>query len=252
MLEELEDRTVLSPTVFTVTSTGDSSTDSHTSSSGDLRYCVGLANANTSNPAGSLVQFDPTVFSSAQTITLGSGLELTNTADQTTITGPTAALTVSGGGTSSDFSVLTLKSGVTAMISGLTISNGNVPLGAGGGINNMGTLTLSNVAVSGNSVPGTTYESGASGGIYNDGTLTLSDVTVSGNSSSGRGGGLSNYGTATMTNVTISGNTGAGGGGIYNTGTLTLSDVTISNKVLPGLQWVGVHGWRPYLSMRRA
>ncbi len=22
--------------------------------------------------------------------------------------------------------------------------------------------------------------------------------------------------------------------------------------VLPGLQWVGVHGWRPYLSMRRA
>ena len=39
--------------------TGDSPGDPYTATSGDLRYCVGLANANTSNPAGSLIQSDP-------------------------------------------------------------------------------------------------------------------------------------------------------------------------------------------------
>ena len=71
VLEQLEDRTVLSPTVYTVTSTGDSSGDPHTSTSGDLRYCVGLANLNTSNHDGSLIEFDPSLFGTPQTITLG-------------------------------------------------------------------------------------------------------------------------------------------------------------------------------------
>ena len=69
-LLRLEDRVVLSPTVFTVTSVGDSPGDPHTATSGDLSMCVGLADANNSNLAGSLIQFDPTVFSTPQTITL--------------------------------------------------------------------------------------------------------------------------------------------------------------------------------------
>ena len=79
LLERLEDRTVLSPTIFTVTGIGDSPSDPHTDTSGDLRYCVNLADANTSNPDGSLIQFDPSVFSTPQTITLGSYLALSNT-----------------------------------------------------------------------------------------------------------------------------------------------------------------------------
>src|SRR5208337_2098329 len=88
LLERLEDRTVLSPTTFTVTGIGDLPSDPNTATSGDLRYCVNLADNNT-NPDGSVIQFDPTVFSTPQTITLvGSGLTLSNTVDQTTITGP--------------------------------------------------------------------------------------------------------------------------------------------------------------------
>ncbi len=73
------------------------------------------------------------------------------------------------------------------------------------------------------------------GGIENLGMLTLADSTVSGNSATGtangfgRGGGIENFsGTLTVTNSTISGNTaaagglGSAGGGIDNfSGTLT-------------------------------
>ena len=49
--------------------------------------------------AGSTITFDPAVFTSNQTITLiGTQVELSNTALTTTITGPAAGVTVSGGG----------------------------------------------------------------------------------------------------------------------------------------------------------
>ncbi len=223
-LIRLEDRMVLSPTVFTVTSVGDSPGDPYTATSGDLRYCVGLANANTSNPAGSLIQFDPTVFSTPQTITLGSGLVLSNTADQTTITGPSAALTVSGGGPSSNFSVFTVSYS-TVNISGLTITNGYTSSNGGGGVYNLGNLALTNVTVAGNSA---FYYGG--GGVYNFGTAVLTNVTLSGNSTpDGYGGGIYNGFRATLTNVTLSGNSAPnlGGGGIYNDYTATLTNSTI-------------------------
>ena len=82
-LEDLEDRVLLSgnPTVYTVTDLSDSGTDT-----GSLRYAIIQANANT-NPAGSLIQFDPLVFSSAETILLGSILELSETAGPEMIDG---------------------------------------------------------------------------------------------------------------------------------------------------------------------
>ena len=73
--------------------------------------------------AGSAITFDPTVFASAQTITLTSGqLELSNTALTTSITGPAKGLTVSGNNASRVFQV---DPGVTASISGLTITGGH-------------------------------------------------------------------------------------------------------------------------------
>src|SRR5262249_47026288 len=69
---------------------------------------------------------------------------------------------------------------------------------------------------------------GAGGGLLNYGTATLTNCTVSGNSAGG-GGGLLNYGTATLTNCTVSGNSaGFGGGGVYNAGTATLINCTVS------------------------
>ena len=79
----------------------------------------------------------------------------------------------------------------------------------GGGIANMGPVTVSNSTFSGNS--------GVGGGIYNwyYGTLTVSNSTFDGNRATD-GGGITNEGTLTVTNSIFSGNSADDGGGIYN------------------------------------
>ena len=101
------------------------------------------------------------MFSTPQTITLtGTQLELSDTTGTETITGPAAGVTVSGGGASRVFQV---DAGVTASISGLTITGGNAATGNGGGLDNDGgTVTLTNCTVSGNSAV-----SDGGGGLYN-------------------------------------------------------------------------------------
>ena len=176
--------------------------------------------------------------------------------DNLTINGAGDATTfVNGGGLDRVWHVF---SGVVVEINGVTITNGNNPLGGGiynyggvltlinstvsgntagdtgggGGIyNNSGTLTLTNSTVSNNSAD-------YGGGIYNywnTATLTLINSTVSGNTAGDTGGGISNNrGTLMLTNSTLSGNTArvVGGGGLYNIyGTLTLNNVTIANNV---------------------
>ncbi len=78
----MEPRLLLSgnPTSYTVNLTSDSGASSGTDAStgnpsGDLLWAIEQANANT-NSAGSVIGFDPTVFATAQTITLTSTLEL--------------------------------------------------------------------------------------------------------------------------------------------------------------------------------
>ena len=67
------------------------------------------------------------------------------------------------------------------------------------------------------------------GGIYNVGAVTVSGSTLSGNSATyGGGGGIHNSGTLTVTSSTLSGNTASHiGGGIYNSAGAT---VTVSNS----------------------
>ena len=72
-LEELENRVLLAPTAFLVDSTA--STASGSGTSGSLPYVVGLANAN-SNPAGSEISFDSSVFNTPQSINLAGTLIL--------------------------------------------------------------------------------------------------------------------------------------------------------------------------------
>jgi CSLREA domain-containing protein len=101
---------------------------------------------------------------------------------------------------------------------GFTVRNGRTAQ-SGGGIRNEGTLSLSNVTVSGNE---TTASYG--GGIANAGTATMSltNVTVSHNRAEGDGGGIDqgNGGLLNLNNVTIASNTAdtngddGGGGGI--------------------------------------
>ena len=71
------------------------------------------------------------------------------------------------------------------------------------------------------------------GGIYNSGTLTLTDVNISGNEGGELGGGIYNTGTLTLTNDTVSG-FALSGGGIYNTGTVSVSSSTITGILTSG------------------
>jgi predicted outer membrane repeat protein len=219
----LERRAVLSPTIFTVDSTGNSTSGSGTS--GTLPYVISQANAN-GNADGSEIEFDSSVFnsSSPQTITLGATLVLSETAGPEVIDGPGAALvTISGGGT---VGVIQVDSGVTAMLSGLSISGGRTT-GDGGGLENFGTATVSGCTIIGNSALN-------GGGVWTGGTATLTDCTLSANSTVQSGGGVDNEGSATLTDCTVMGNSAStNGGGIHSGGDMTVSDSILTSNSAP-------------------
>src|SRR5205814_10526578 len=133
---------------------------------------------------------------------------------------------------------------------------------SGGGVNNSGTLTLTNSAVSGNWAPVPCihlfllciYRGTASGGgVYNSGTLIISNSIISGNHAgsychadpcSALGGGIYNRGTVmTIKNSTLIANSAStacstsiscavGVGGAFYTagGTVTLNNSTVSGN----------------------
>ena len=210
-----------------------------------LRAAIGEAN--------SLAGDDTINISTTGTINLRSGqLDITS---NITINGPGSnLLTLRGGDTAHRIFFVNAPA---VAISGMTVRNGigPSPSGAGGGIQNAGALTLTDVVVTDNQAgsggSGST-NGGSGGGIDNSGTLTMTNCVVSNNfsgsgtlgatssedGSGGRGAGINNTGTLTVTNCTISGNrvqTGPRpgdnlGGGIYNGGTLTLTNVTIGHN----------------------
>jgi hypothetical protein len=132
------------------------------------------------------------------------------------------------------------------ILSSLTIQNGLLTAIAafGGGIHNVGTLTINNSTLSANSVVGTTGVAGAfGGGIYNGGgAVTIKDSTLSGNSATNSigvasGGGIYNGGgTVTINSSTLSENIAPQGGGIDNfSGTLTINNSTLGENSAFGL-----------------
>ena len=171
-------------------------------------------------------------FSVTGTITLAQGhLAIPKSL---TISGPGAdRLAVDGNHQSRDFLVL---DGPDASISGLTMRNGTA-FPAGGGIFNLGRLTLTDVTISGN------YANGG-GGIWNDlsGVLIVNRSTISGNASTGTSGGIANAGIARITNSTISGDSSLAEGGIGNFGSLTLVNSTVSGNIAGGGDRTGVYG----------
>jgi hypothetical protein len=133
----------------------------------------------------------------------------------------------------------------TVVMSGLTIRNGLVN-GDGGGISNIGTLTVTQSTISGNhgnvgggvinvgvmhliqSTVAGNYGTGG-GGIYNANILYLDRSTFAFNRANGNGGGLTNGGTLYAQNSTLTQNEADGsGGGIYNYFTANVYNLTIS------------------------
>jgi hypothetical protein len=238
-LELLENRCVPS----TVTNLNDSGP-------GSLRDAIAVT------PPGGTVDFQAGL---SGTIRLTSGqLAIAN---DVAIAGPGATvISVSGNGASRVFAIY----GITAGISGLTITAGLVTNDNGGGILNAGTLTLTNCTVSGNTAtsPGG-FVSVRGGGIENTGALTLMGSTVIGNQAnigppvtgqSASGGGINSTGTLTLVTSAVSQNAAVGGGGRglggvgsgggidFAGATLTLSASTISGNLAEGGPAIGTSG----------
>jgi fibronectin-binding autotransporter adhesin len=216
----------VSPVIFDLTNTGpvfaqlivNTTSDSLFPGPGLLSLPEAVRFANFDRSGKANISFDSTVFSSPQTITLlGTELELSNTSETETITGPAAGLTIDAGGKSR---VLQVDRAVTATLSRLTLNGGSAQ--QGGDLYNAGTITLTNCMVNGASAQ-------QGGGLVNSGTITLTGCTISGNSA-GVGGGVYDYGTATLTDCSISGNSSGSDGGLENLGTVTLTDCTISDN----------------------
>ena len=223
-LEALEGRDV--PSTLTVANNLDNG------SVGSLRYEIGQAKK------GDTIVFAPSL--DGQTITLG-GEELDIT-KSLTIQGPGAGLlTIKGGADGYDeragSRVFAVEKNAKVTLSGLTITGGDAIATwlyaspndyEGGGILNLGTLTVSGCTVSGNYCdPNYSY----GGGIYNAGTLTVTGSTVTGNFANPDGGGIYNAGTATVSGCTLSSNGALDyGSAIYNAGTLTVSNSAFSGN----------------------
>ena len=156
--------------------------------------------------------------------------DLDITGDLTLTGAGTASTIIDGGGVDRVLDIDPSGAGVSVTISNLTVRGGNAAGQAGGGIRNLGTLSLSNVTLAANS-------SGVNGGgLLNLGTLTLTNTTVSGNTAGTDGGGIYNSGGGTLviTASTLSGNSansaGRNGGGIFNASAATLTNVTVSGN----------------------
>jgi hypothetical protein len=281
-LEALEDRSL--PSTLTVTTYLDGSP-------GSLRAEIAAANA------GDTIVFASPLVSVTSTSTKVHGKTTTTTTTTTSntitltigellisknlnIQGPApgqAPITVSGGtlvdqygNPVAGYRVFEVGANAVVTLSGLVISNGYAIYdpyytsrdGLGGGIKNMGTLTVSDceltrnfahwdgggiyntgtLTVSGCELCGNDAADGDGGGIYNDyqGTLTVSDSALLQNFASAgyeidpnaRGGGIFNLGTATVSDCQFSGNSANYGDGIYNFGpaaALTVTGSTFKN-----------------------
>ena len=119
----------------------------------------------------------------------------------------------------------------TLTVNGGTIHTNDSVAGGGGIATGMGSqTTIQNAAL----LTNTTAITGTGGAIKNAGTLTMTNVTLSGNSAD-IGAGLFNSDTAVLTNVTLSENTAtSSGGGLSNSsGTLTAGNSIIFNNSAP-------------------
>ncbi len=150
-------------------------------------------------------------------------------------------------------SVFDIASGVTATISGVTIADGqstttqggggvlnlgtltltadavtgNISTVQGGGISNLGSLSITESTLSENSTTDPDFTEDGGGAIYSNGSASILDSTIANNNSTEEGGGIAAQGTLTVSGSTISGNGARFGGGIFSSGQLDLTDCNV-------------------------
>ena len=238
-VEALEDRCC--PSTWIVTNTLDDG------SFGSLRYAVNQANAN---PGPDSIIFDPNVFSTAQTITLGgSQLDLSDKTGETTITGPTQSGSITTPISTIQFTSSAFIGTDPESLIGqtLTFTSGNN--NASEIVSNFdpstGTFTLA-FPLFGAFQAGDAFTVGSGTGVTISGgglsrvfqvdsqvVASFSGLTIT-DGAAAAGGGVYNLGTVLLTNCTLSGNSATSiGGGLDNAGTQSqafLTNCTISGN----------------------
>ena len=158
-----------------------------------------------------------------------------------TINGSNSTIMRSIAGGTPNFRIMAVQGTADQVVTlnNLTISNGDVTAGAGGGgifNNGPGTINLNNVTVTRNSA------NGGGNGVENDeiGTININNSNIVDNDGPGRDGGVNNDrggGTVNITDSNISDNDktssglfGAGGVGNNSGGTVNITRTTISNN----------------------
>ena len=173
-------------------------------------------------------------------ITLSAPLPaLNNTAGAILIDGGSHTLNANGTATA-----LAIMPGATAAIENLTITGGAGNSGpdkhSGGGIFNMGTLTVTDSEISDNMAVHGAGIMNAGGEKGSSAALTLTRVTLSGNAATGAGGALANHGNSHTAAATIidskfiDNSAVQYGGAISNNGLVGTADLTITNSTLSG------------------
>jgi len=211
-----------------------------------LRAAIGEANAlagdDTINvPAGTYTQ---TLVAANEDANAGGDWDITS---NVTITGAGAATTIlqaaATPGSATERVMESTLAGNVVIISGVTLRHGNktgAPATAtrGGGIRNVGTLTMNDSVVTLNNASG-------AGGVRNERTISLNNVTVSNNNCNNTtatcfGGGMYNtlaaLSTVTITNCTFTGNmsTATGTNGFGFAAGLGIESATGFNLVMSG------------------
>jgi len=205
-----------------------------------------IATANSAADA-TTITFDPTVFATAQTITLtGTNLDVNNANSQKiTITGPSAGVTIDGNNNSG-----ALKVQSAADISGFTFTHCNTTAvmlegtaettlsnctitdnhggDSGGGMFVDGVANLNNLTITNNSTDANGYGGGIDASVC---TLLLSNCIVTGNTAGNIGGGLYTSGNVSISGSVIAGNSAYGSAGIGNYGNLAVTNTTISGNM---------------------
>ena len=243
---------------LTVTKTSDTN-DNVCNADCSLREAVAIANSTSDND---IIQFDSSVFSSPQTITLdGNELTIANNGSLTISGNGADLLTIDG----NNLSRVVRIEGATVTIAGVKITNGKI-IGNGDGagvFNNFGTLTINQSVITGNTGALGQF-SGSGGGVYNRGTMFINNSIISNNTAVSQGGGISNDSgasgmtsvitinntfisdnltnglgaglynhfdcTMNVTNSAVFENAASGGGGVFSNGTLNLTGVFVSNN----------------------
>jgi hypothetical protein len=227
-LKQFENRELLSTfTVVLATDNGGSAGQMVSATSGDLRYCIAQADA-AHTATSDTINFDPTLFATAQTIPLNSatGSLVLSDSHPLTIQGPTGGTATVNGGDA--VAILNITSG-TVSISNLAISHGKTASGSGGGISNHGTLTLTNCILDHDAAPD-------AGGLVNFATAKLVGCTLT-HDTAVDGGGIDSAGKLTLTNCNLSNDSasGVGGGGLWISygSTATITGTTFNNDSAP-------------------